>query len=349
MYKEGKKTRKQTNVRLFLALVVAVCCSLLYVLFPLFQREKGPKHLRIKGPYFYPLEINEFSSQCIPCIQIIAEGKAALVQVDLGTDGISLPSELLQNMRKKFIQRKLFCGMRGKKYESDFYEVPKITIGNVSIFSVKVSETNLEFEKDAILASDEEEPSEPHLGRIGWKVFYGINVLLDCKHSTLAFCDSVDTLKKEGYPVEHFIEVPFLLDRGLIEFDAMTEKGPLRCILDTGCTWSLLNKDLDGTSNDHMILNPNNIDPEQYQLSNPDNADLMVFDPEDIYKISALKIGEKDFGTMSFRRIKMPAQIDAFIGMDFVDSTLIFIDFSNRKMYFYEYPSEEENIAIKGI
>jgi hypothetical protein len=345
----GKNKSKHTKIRLFIAIAFAGFSILLYVLFPLFQREKGPKYLRIKGPYFYPVEISEFSSARIPCIQIIAEGKAALVQVDLGTDDMNLPSEFLQNMSKKFIQRELFCGLRGKKYESDFYELPKITIGNVSIFSVKVSETNLEFEKDATLASDEEKPSGPYLGRIGWKAFYGMNVLLDCEHSILAFCDSMDTLKKEGYPTEHFIEVPFLLNRGLIEFDAMTEKGLLRCVLDTGCTWSLLNKDLEGASNDHMILNPNNIDPEHYQLSNPDNADLMVFDPEEIYKISAFKIGGKDFGTMSFLRVKMPAQIDALIGMDFIDSTLIFIDFINRKMYFYEYPPEEEHVAVENI
>ena len=99
---------------------------------------------------------------------------------------------------------------------------------------------------------------------------------MDCDNSLIAFCDSLDTLRKQGYPVDLFIETPLLLDRNSIEFQAMTEKGPIRCMLDTGSTWNMLNKDIEGGSNDHMIFNPDTID--QHPILNPANSDQMVFD-----------------------------------------------------------------------
>lgn len=130
-----------------------------------------------------------------------------------------------------------------------------------------------------------------------------------------------------------------MLDRGFIEFEAMTEGGTLRCLLDTGSTLSMLNKDLESFCNDHMIFNSKNID--QYPILNPENKNLLVFDSKDTQQLSIFNIGGKEFGPMVFNRIQSPMAIDAIIGMEFFESTLIFIDFWNETIYFYEYPDEE--------
>lgn len=305
--------------------------------------KKETDHRRIIRSYFYPVKIVDFSAGNIPIIEISSQGKKALVKFDSGTCEISLFPEFLAHLEKKFIHNEISYGIRGKKYESIIYELPKITIGDITISPINVKEANLEFEEDTILVRQEPKVSQSHLGRIGWAPFYQFNVVLDCKHSILAFCDSLNTLKENGYPIDEWVEVPFELDRGFIEFDAAIDTGALRCILDTGSTCCLLNKTLDGSSNDHMIFNPMHIDLKHFEKSNPHNEDIMVFDVNDRYEASSFKLGQKDFGPIYFRRIKTPGQIDAILGMNFVDSSLIFIDFANRKIYFHDYPVEIEN------
>ena len=192
---------------------------------------------------------------------------------------------------------------------------------------------NPEFIKDGSFGEKKQESSDRD-ARVGWRLFSVFNVFLDCENNKIAFCDSLDTLRKHGYPVDSFVETPILLDRNLIEFEVKTNKGKLRCVLDTGCTLNMLNKDLENGSNEHMIFNPDNID--QHAILNPDNSDLSVFDFKNTYEIPVFKIGKKDFGKTTFTKIKMPLEIDAFVGMEFLRSKLVFIDFPNRKIYFYE-------------
>jgi hypothetical protein len=319
------------------SVVLLGCSALSYFLFSKLNREKHTQqsHLCIKGSYFEPVEITEFFSQ-IPCVDIKIGDKTTTAKIDLGFCGdISLPSELIEGFdQKSFIRRISYFGMRGRKYYSDVYELPKIKIGEMAFFRANVQEINPEFEEDATLLKREESSSIGHLGRIGWALFHNFNFFLDCENSLIAFCDSLDTLRKQGYPVDSFIETPLLLDRNLIEFKAMTEAGAVRCMLDTGSTWNMLNKDIEGGSNNHMIYNPDNID--QHPNLNSANSDQMVFDSEDVYDMPVFKIGKKDFGAVTFQKIKTPFEIDAIIGMEFLDSKLVFIDFPNRKIYFYE-------------
>ena len=317
--------------------VLLGCCALTYFLFSKFHREKHAQQspLSIKGAYFETIKITDFFSQ-VPCIDVRIGDTITTVKVDLGFCGnISLPMELIEKLDQKiFMRRTSYFGMRGKKYYSAIYEIPEIKIGKVTLFQAKVQETNSEFEKDATLLKKEEVSSVSHLGRVGWPLFYNFNFFLDCENSLIAFCDSLITLKNRGFPVDSFIETPLLLDRNLIEFEALTEEGPIRCMLDTGCSWNILNKDLEGGSNNHMIFNPDNID--QHSALNSINSDQMLFEPEEVCDVQVFKIGQKDFGAVTFQKIRIPFEIDALIGMEFLDSKLVFIDFPNHKIYFYE-------------
>jgi hypothetical protein len=310
---------------------------------PTQDRIAKPQLLTQATPYFVPLKIDRFSSEDIPHLKMEIEDKIVDVALDIGYDGIiSLPADIIKDLKtKKFIRRKRAFGCRGKTYESDFYEVAKAHIEHMSFYPVFVEETNPEFEYDAHLAG---EKTLENFGRIGWDLFRNFNLLIDCEHSKIALCDGLETLKKQGYPVVSFIEIPLLLDRGLIEFEAETEKGVLRCMLDTGATWNMLNKDLDHPeSNNHMIFTLR--DGDQSSL-NPENKDLLKYDPNDDEQVfSSFKIGGKKFGPIAFDRIKSPMAIDAIIGMEFVRSTLIFIDFFNKKIYFLKNSPEKKDVA----
>ena len=297
-----------------------------------------------KNAYFVPMAINGFSSADIPYLKMNIEDKIVTAKIDLGYEGdVYLPSEIIQGLNtKKFLKSRPNYGLTGKTYKSDVYQVAKVHIGNMTFFPVEVEEANLELEDDINLG-EKGEVLEDNVGRVGWCLFHNFNLLIDCEHSTLALCDSLETLNKQGYPVDSFTWTPLLLDRGFIEFEATTETGTLRCLLDTGSTWNMLNKDLENLCNNHMIFTLENVD--QYSILNPENKNLMVFDSKDIRELSVFNIGGKEFGPMTFNRIKSPMAIDAIIGMEFFDSTLIFIDFPNHKIYFYEYPEEVANVS----
>jgi hypothetical protein len=297
-------------------LVALLGCSA----FLLWKREHPQvSRLCIEGSYFEPVKIAEFVTQ-IPCVDIRIGGKTTRAKIDLGFHGdVSLPADLIEGIASKsFIHRTSYTGIRGKVYNSDVYELPKINIGRMALFRTKAQEINAEFEKDAIVFEEAKTSDANYLGRIGWALFHNFNFFLDCNNSLMAFCDSLDTLKKQGYPVDSFVETPLLLDQNLIEFEVVTEAGPLRCSLDTGSSWNLINGHGDG-------------------VLNPENTDQLAFDlEEDDYETSVFKIGEKDFGPVAFQRIKTPFGVDAIVGMEFLHSKLVFIDFPNRKIYFSE-------------
>lgn len=287
--------------------------------------------LCIKEPYFGIVPIIGFSSK-IPCIEMDIEGKPIIAEVDLGSSNvIALPKNLLKELKQKlFIEQVSYYGIRGKKYYSDIYEIPKARFGGMSIYKAKAQEINPEFIEDLNLGKK----SDENFARVGWQLFYRLNIFLDCENNKIAFCDSLETLKKQGYPVEDFVETSMLLDRNNIEFEVMTQKGIIRCVLDTGSTLNMLNRDLESGSNEHMVFNPDNID--QHESLNPQNSDQSVIDLNNIYDAPVFKIGKKDFGKTTFSKIKIPYQIDAIVGMEFIYSKLIFLDFPNRKIYFYE-------------
>ena len=292
-------------------------------------------HLAIKGTYFVDVPLFE-SLAGIPYIEIEVEGKKIAAVVDLGSsDDIELPKNFLAGLnRKSFLKQVFYFGIRGKRYQSDLYEIPKVEVGSMSIYQIRAKEINPEFIKDLNLGKNEQQSSNQNFARIGWGLFRAFNVFLDCENKKIAFCDSLNTLKKQGYTVDSFIETPISLDRNFIEFEVKTHKGKIRCVLDTGCTLNMLNKDLENGSNGHVIFNPKNID--KHKALNPDNSDLLVLDFNNLYEIPVFKIGKKDFGKITFTKVKIPFATDACVGMEFLRSKLVFIDFPNRKAYFYD-------------
>lgn len=296
------------------------------------KKESQLAQLCIKGSYFEPVKILEFSSQ-IPCVDIRIGGKSAKVKVDLGFCGdISLPKEIIQEIdQKSFAGKASYFGIRGKKYDSNLYEFPEVKLGEMVLFRARVKEIDPEFERDATIIKDQEPFFNDPLGRLGWALFHNFNFFMDTENALIAFCDSLKTLEEQGYPVDLFVETPLLLDRNAIEFEAISEVGPMRCLLDTGSTWNMFNKE---RSNEQIIHHSTNTlkDP----ILPAENSNRLIFDPEDIRDLAVFKIGEKEFGPVKFNQIKTPLKIDAIMGMEFLSSKLVFIDFPNRKIYFYE-------------
>jgi hypothetical protein len=187
-------------------------------------------------------------------------------------------------------------------------------MGPIAFSPLKLSKENAQFNEEILLNIKKDTSLPAIFGTIGWRIFNRTGLLLDLGHSTIAVCDSVETFKNQGYSLEHFTKVPMLDDCQLIEFETMTSKGPLRCILDTGCTLNFLNSNkVKGKTISKMLRKDKN------------------------YKtFSSFKINETKFGPIEFCKIpiKLPYHLDAILGMDFLTDHVVFIDFNNRQIYF---------------
>lgn len=266
--------------------------------------------------YFVPVAIAKFTAMELPCVLLDIDNKIVSLELDLGFRGaVCLSTEILDHIEKKtFIRFKKTYGFRGEEYEAKLYKIPQISIGGMSFSNPTVQENLKKFEESASILKEGVKFSIQEQGRIGWELFKSVNLFLDLGNSKIAFCDSVRTLKKQGYLIETFIKTPLLSGKGVIEFQAMTPSGPLLCVLDTGATWNILN-----------IENTEEKSIEQLAL-----------DPENVSNIPMFKIGDRDFGPISFHRIpiKLPIQVEAMLGMEFFSNHVVFIDFDENQIYF---------------
>lgn len=276
-----------------------------------------------KPKFFVSVPIVEFSSYNTPRVDVDIEGRRYLVKLDLGFRGhISVDSQLLNAINSKsFVGEKLMYGIRGQGYAKKMFRISKLKIGAMSFSPPIVQEENSEFLKETKFYKDKQQlPLKEEEGRLGWELFEKSNLLIDIQHSRIAFCDSLDTLKQEGFAVESFIRAPLLLERGLVEFIAETPAGPLLCMLDTGATWNVLHSELD----------------------NRKSIDVAVWESDNVLEYPSFKIEGVDFGPMSFHRmpIRIPIQIEAILGMEFFQDNIVFLDFSEKSAYFLKGSQE---------
>lgn len=318
-----------------LFLLLGICGGVLYHRWT----SVAPKQFKrsIPGHYFEAVPIT-WINHLEPCIDICIEEHTIPVLIDLGFSGcLQLPNTQFSCLNNKSLKRTTsYCGIRGKKYDSELYELLHVQIGHFRIYHPTAENSSQEFESDSILFQNPQSIAKKSIGRIGWHAFANFNVLLDFNRDQLAFCDSLATLQKNGYPVEQFVAIPLRLYQGLLTFQARTSHGTLNCLLDTGATLNYLNQKIDSQSKVHRIFSDTSNHP--HALLNPDNIDLMIYNSDQTADMISLAIGQHDFGVVRFHPIQIPLDIDAIIGMNFFNGKCLFIDFSHEKIYILPEP-----------
>jgi len=294
------------------------CISLLIILGALviYSSSLVDRGHTLKRPFFTSITIDGFSSADIPYCSVQIGNQTIPAKIDLGYEGsLSVPPHLLSQIKGKIVSTpSTNYGLNGKAYPINTFKVKKITMGGMNFSTTEIEESNLDLEQEMILENNNSHEAKM-MGRIGWKLFQELTLLIDCKNHQLAICDSVETLQRRGFPIGRFTMTPFSLNHGFIEFDAISDKGQIHCVLDTGATWNMCNKK-----------------PENVRNNMP------LFNARDTFEISRFQIEAKDFGPITFNRIHSPLPLDAIIGMEFFKDTMVIIDFKNQKLYFYEYP-----------
>jgi hypothetical protein len=298
---------------IFALLVFAVCLTI-----GMRGKKSQPRRMKIDGPFFQTSKISQFTKSKAPCINLEIEGRKIESKIDTGSNNyVCLAKEIISEMKnKKLLGVTTILGIRGKTYQTNYFEFSGIRLGNASFNQCNGNEISLDHYKDAAIDPQNSETSDAPIfppASVGWPFFSPFNLYLDCKESMIANCDSVETLQKNGYLLD-CVEAPLIPIGKGIGLVAETDKGPLRCLFDTGCTINFFNS-AEEVSIDEAFRNPNN--------------KILV---------PSLKIGSLDFGTTEFVRvpINLPQEweCDAILGMEFISSKQIFIDFGKAKIYF---------------
>lgn len=272
-----------------------------------------PKHLKeTYGSYFFFAPILKFSSGGIPCLMIQVEGQDIIVELDLGLRGeVAFSQKIIERIKEKtFVGERKVYGARGKSYQYSRYKAPKIQLANLDFRGCIMEEDSEELLQNAVILSAG--PRKPEFsGRIGWELFVNCNLFLDLANSNIAFCDSVETLETQGYPMKEFAKIPLHTERGFVEMLVEGSEGTQIWALDTGATWNILNTNDNTKTIEEMALNPRN------HIKLP------------------LKIGDADFGFLPFCKIPipLPIHVDAMLGMEFFKKHQVFIDFYEKQIY----------------
>ncbi len=266
------------------------------------------------GSYFVSFEVNEFTHQSQPCLSVKIEDLTILLMLDLGSPGnLSLNEDVLNQLQTKTYRRLgKSQGLRGRSYEYKVYDLPKIQIGSVSFGDLLLCAETEGFLKDTIIAN-ESVPAPIEKGRLGWYLFFTTNLFLDLGNKKVAVCDSLQTLGSNGYAIEDFIKVPLFLENKLIEIETEIGGKKLRSVLDTGSTWNLFNSVKEGGGA---------LDDSAWALDAP----IMT---------TSLSIGSQSFDSITWHLLPicLPFSVDAILGMDFFQTHLVFLDFSENMAY----------------
>lgn len=266
------------------------------------------------GQYFFSVPVEECKVTRLPSIALEVEGYTVWAVLDLGLKGnFTFHDTFLSQLKKKtYVSSTKRYDFRGNEYERKIYEIPKVQIGPFSFYDYYGLEEGSDFRRNSAITHKAQEASQEE-AKVGWQLFQETNLFLDLGHKQIGFCDSFATLEKEGYAADTFVQVPFDVERGLIEIQGMTPEGPLLCTLDTGMTWNVLHKEIeDGTPLEEFALNPKNI-----------------------ISLPSLTIAGKETGPLSFHQIplKLPIKIEAALGMEFFRAYRVFIDFKEKQIY----------------
>jgi hypothetical protein len=275
-----------------------------------------PCHFKLTyGSYFFPVSISKFTFGNLPCLPLTIGDQTLSAKLDLGFSGnLSCLTDVLAKIEdRKYLRTKKMCKFLGSS-EVKTFMIPQAKIGKITFSGLDCQEDDAEFRKAGSILKEGEEESLSEEAAIGWKLFRTVNLFLDLGNSKIAFCDSMATLQDQGYPTDRFVKSKLLTERGFVECVVTFPEGPVRCVLDTGCTWNILHKELEENQSIQELL----------------------CGPNGVRHVPSLKIGEIDFGGMDFRYlpVHLPIPIEAFLGMEFFSKHLVFIDFAENWVYF---------------
>jgi hypothetical protein len=241
----------------------------------------------------------------IPFTEVEIQGKTYPfnITLDFTRFPLYLTKDILSKMDKN--PKKIIKTITNEnEMEVKTYSISKIKMGDLIFSDVLVREVDNEKEKP--------KGTEKIIADIGLKFFERNNLLLDFANSTIISCSDLNKLKQVGYSIEEMAKTAFEIgSKGLI-LHVNTDLGVLKLRISTMNTWSLIDSCLikDKETKDGTL-------------------DLSIFTTSS-FIIGGQNFGEKDLMLYDFSE---SFDADGYIGMDFLESHVIYFDFKNKTAF----------------
>lgn len=287
----------------------------------------------IYNKYYYYHELDlSYNYVSIPRIDIKIEDKQYKVVLDIGSKfSFSLVNEMQNEIKSLKKGKKIdWKDFKGNKYESDSFIIPKIFLNQFVLKNVAVPIKDDSYKKNIttfLTIKNEEEQkdidkmipynhlkdkSEKLSGYIGRAAFKNRKILLDFINNKMIISNDLKKLQKMGYDLKEFEQVPLTKYKKDIILEIDTDKGIKRFALDTGCTV---------TAYKNFLLNEQDV-IDKYNHK--------------IFISKKFCIANKDYGPKEIFSLAITPKLDildGILGMDFLKDHLLYIDFSNHKLY----------------
>jgi len=258
-----------------------------------------------------------FTSGGLPCITAEIEGKPYLLQVDLGNRfSLYFEKKVLEGLEKKLSGTAATRDVRGIRYKTAKYSLPKLKTGTFVWTNVEAREEHPDYKKNTTFFADPNNTPQFHVdGNIGQKILETHNLLMNFSHSVMFASNDFAKLDGEGYPVKKWCRVPLLSTKHGIYLDVRTEIGLKRFVLDTGAT--------------HSIVRSSEVEEEA-------GEEIKSF------SFQKFEIGGRDFRNKTLLQFPMSPKLsdcNGIIGMDFLHDYAFYLDFKNEFAYFdFDHP-----------
>lgn len=259
--------------------------------------------------FWRPFSVGYYSSIAVtlerydyPFITTQLQNQSCTLAVDIGS---RFPLALRRKTLDGIIDKQphgtiIVHNIDGQTREAPSYVIPKLKIGDMTLKNV--------------IAHESQEESYDALGQFLGGEF---NLLIDFPHSRIIACDTFAKLQAKKLAAEHWVRIPFEMQRGGIIFPVDTDFGTYRLAINTTCTFTHLRSSL-------------------------------IFSGQSSTSSSFCLAGQK-FGKVTFRPIDLPeglSGIDGFIGMDFLKQHAIYFDYTHRIAYIEPPEKYFERIPI---
>lgn len=182
----------------------------------------------------------------------------------------------------------------GKEYKHAVYVIPEFKIGNLVYKNIPIQGQNEDFHLNTQFGG---EPKIP-LGSVGSGIFLKYNFLLDFSHSCMYACNDCETLKQKGLLSNNLHVVPFELIDNSILVEVETDEGLKQLMLDTGATYTTINRYLSQFTN--------------------------------LFRINGYDFGKQYVASLEFAP-EWPC--DGTLGAEFMHDNVIYIDYCKQLLY----------------
>ena len=260
-----------------------------------------------------------FDSAEMPLLKTKIEKNSYWIKLDLGSKfQMTLSKSILNSLNKTPHAIAHWRDSKGNFYEAPSFSIPKIVIGETFALTNFIAvQKNDNHEKNTTIWDDDQNAIRSvEFGSLGRPLLEKTNLLLDFPHSAIFLCKDNKSFEQTGISLEEMTKVPFEKTlKGMI-IKTETNQGSLRLLIDTCSTVSIIRASL---------LENLEHPKEKHGFS--------------VFTSSQFVIGDKNFGKQKFLLYDLASELqelDGVLGMDFLKTHLVYIDYSNTTIFIGE-------------